>query len=91
MRKATIWVLAVIMSVTFLALLYLQSTYIKNIVSLREEQFFEIVQRCLYDVVTDVQQEETKQFLKENLESHYKELFLKPDKEDEQSYENVKE
>ena len=39
MKKSTIWILGVVMGLSFLSLLYLQISYIEEMVKMRNEQF----------------------------------------------------
>ena len=48
MKKRTIWIVAVIMGLSFLALLFLQLSYIEEMVDMKKEQFDESVYRALY-------------------------------------------
>ena len=50
MKKNTILFLSSVMAVSFLALIYLQVHYIKEMISMRREQFEESVKRSLYTV-----------------------------------------
>lgn len=68
MKKSTIWILIVIMAITFAGLLYIQFLYMKNVVSLRNEQFSEGVKRSLYSVSKTLELEETRRFLMEDAE-----------------------
>ena len=45
MNKKTIWTIAVIMGFSFLALLFLQLSYIQEMVNMKKEQFDESI--CL--------------------------------------------
>ncbi len=63
MKKQTIWLLTIIMALTFLGLLSAQITYMSNMVSMRNDQFAEGVRRSLYAVTTTLEQDETKHFL----------------------------
>ena len=47
MKKSTIWVLGIVMGLSFLSLLYLQVSYIEEMVKMRKGQFDESVQRSL--------------------------------------------
>ena len=47
MKKSTIWLLAVIMALTFIGLLYVQIMYMENMIKMRSEQFTEAVKRSL--------------------------------------------
>mgnify|MGYP003516489743 CR=1 FL=1 len=48
MKKKTIWTIATIMGLSFLALLFLQVSYIEEMVRMKKEQFDESVYRALY-------------------------------------------
>jgi len=50
MKKSTIWILGIVMGLSFLSLLYLQVSYIEEMVKMRNEQFDESVKRSLYQV-----------------------------------------
>ena len=60
MKKSTIWMLGVIMGLSFLSLLYLQVSYIEEMVTMRREQFNESVQRSLEQVCRNIELAETK-------------------------------
>ena len=47
MKKSTIWILGIVMGLSFLSLLYLQVSYIEEMVKMRREQFDESVRRSL--------------------------------------------
>jgi two-component system phosphate regulon sensor histidine kinase PhoR len=47
MKKSTIWILGVVMGLSFLSLLFLQVSYIEEMMRTRREQFDESVQRSL--------------------------------------------
>lgn len=66
MKKSTIWVLTVVMALTFLGLLYVQIMYMGNMVRMRDDQFSEGVKRSLYSVSTALEQDETKHYLEED-------------------------
>ena len=55
------------MALTFTGLLYMQISYMKNMVKMREDQFAEGVKRSLYAVTTSLEQDETKHFLEEDM------------------------
>lgn len=63
MKKSTIWVLGVVMCLSFLGLLYMQVSYIEEMVRMRNGQFDDSVQRSLYQVSRYMELEETKQWL----------------------------
>ena len=51
MKKSIIWLLTVVMGITFCALLYFQITYLENMVKMRESQFSEGAMRSIYGTV----------------------------------------
>ena len=55
MKKSTIWILGVVMGLSFLSLLYLQISYIEEMVKMRNEQFDESVKRALMAASKDVE------------------------------------
>ena len=63
MRKSTIWILGLVMGISFLSLLYLQVRYIKEMVRMRNEQFDVSVRRSLYQVSKNVEYDETQRWL----------------------------
>ncbi len=67
MKKSTIWFLTIIMALTFAGLLYVQITYMRNMIRMRDDQFAEGVKRSLYAVTTNVEQDEAKHFLEEDV------------------------
>ncbi len=75
MKKSTIWLLAIIMALTFSILLYMQISYIENMGQMRIEQFTEAVKRSLYAVSTQLEQDETKRYLAEDIEENQKRLL----------------
>ena len=46
-EKSTIWILGVVMGLSFISLLYLQISYIEEMVKMRNGQFDESVKRAL--------------------------------------------
>ncbi|MDE6555353.1 MAG: HAMP domain-containing histidine kinase [Duncaniella sp.] len=69
MKKSTIWLLTIIMALTFMGLLYIQITYMSNLKRMRDDQFAEGVKRSLYAVTTRLEQDETRHFLEEDIAS----------------------
>lgn len=67
MKKSTIWLLGIIMGLSFLGLLYLQVSYIEEMVKMRNEQFDESVKRSLYQVSRNMELAETKRWLEEDV------------------------
>ncbi len=67
MKKSTIWSIAVMMGLLFVGLLYLQARYIEEVLHIRKEQFNESVARSLYQAAHDLELNETKRCLEEEL------------------------
>ncbi len=67
MKKSTIWLLTVLMALTFMGLLYIQIIYLESMVKMRNDQFAEGVRRSLYGVSSLLEQDETKYFLEEDV------------------------
>ena len=63
MKKSTIWILGIVMGLSFLSLLYLQVSYIEEMVKMRREQFEESVQRSLDQACRNIELMETKNYL----------------------------
>ncbi|MCQ2231901.1 MAG: HAMP domain-containing histidine kinase [Paludibacteraceae bacterium] len=67
MKKITIILLGVVMSISFLGLIFLQSYYMRTTADMRAEQFGEAVKRSLYEVARLLEEEETLHYLNKNL------------------------
>ena len=67
MKKSIIWFLTIIMALTFAGLLYVQITYMRNMVKMRDDQFAEGVKRSLYAVTMALEQDEAKYYLQEDV------------------------
>ena len=67
MKKSTIWILGIVMGLSFLSLLYLQISYIEEMVKMRNEQFDESVKRALMAASKDVESAEVDRWLREDL------------------------
>ena len=63
MKKSTIWILGIVMGLSFLSLLYLQVSYIEEMVKMRREQFDESVQRGVDQACRNIELMETKNYL----------------------------
>ena len=63
MKKSTIWILGIVMGFSFLGLLYLQVSYIEEMVKMRREHFEESVQRSLDQVCHNMELAETRSYL----------------------------
>ena len=68
MKKSLIWLLTIVMAITFGALLYFQIMYLENMVRMRKEQFSENVMRSLHATVGMLERRETLTFLVEDME-----------------------
>jgi len=55
------------MALSFLSLLYLQVSYIEEMVKMRNEQFDESVKRSLYQVSKNVEYDETQRWLERDV------------------------
>ena len=67
MKKSTIWILAVLMALTFIGLLCIQIFYMKNMVQIRYEQFSQGVRQSMVAVVLRLEQDETRHFLEDDV------------------------
>ena len=68
MRKSTIWLLALVMVFAFGGLLYLQVTYVSIILKTSNDQFTETVKRSLLEVSKNLELDETKKYLEEDIQ-----------------------
>ncbi len=75
MKKSSIWLIAVIMGVSLLSLLVLQTRYFQNVVEMRSKQFDEAVHRSLYRAAIDIEIDELSMSLEEDIR---KQLGLQP-------------
>ena len=67
MKKSTIWILGIVMGLSFLSLLYLQVSYIEEMIKTRKEQFDSAVRNSLTQVSKDVEYAETRRWLIEDI------------------------
>lgn len=67
MKKSLIWLLTIVMAITFCALLYFQIIYLEKMVKMREEQFSENVMRSLNATSAFMEQQETLHFLEQDI------------------------
>lgn len=67
MKKSLIRLLIIVMSVTFIVLLYFQISYMENMVKMREGQFSEGVMRSLHATSGFLERQEALQFLEEDV------------------------
>ena len=78
MKKSTIWLLAIIMALTFGALLFFQFFYLKNMTNMREQQFRENVQRALNATSDKLEKHETRYYLEQDINSIEASLYSSP-------------
>lgn len=67
MKKSVVWFLSAVMCVSFVILLFLQFRYIKEMGNIRRQQFDECVKRSLYNVARELEAEEAKRYLEEDI------------------------
>ncbi len=67
MKKSTIWIIAIVMGLSFLGLLIIQITYIEEMAKMKKEQFDESVTRALYQAAHNLELNETYSFLKKDI------------------------
>ncbi|MFA6875937.1 MAG: HAMP domain-containing sensor histidine kinase [Parabacteroides sp.] len=67
MRKSTIWLLTVVMAFAFGGLLFLQVKYVSIILKKSSEQFNETVKRCALQVSKNLELDETRKYLEEDI------------------------
>ncbi|HZK03743.1 MAG TPA: HAMP domain-containing sensor histidine kinase [Bacteroidaceae bacterium] len=75
MRKSTMWILGGVIGVSFLILLYLQLGYIREMAIMRQEQFDESVKRSLYQSTHNLELEEARHYLEEDIEQMEKSRY----------------
>lgn len=76
MKKSTIWILGVVMGLSFLSLLYLQVSYIEEMVKMRRSQFEENVNRSLGKAVHNLELVETKKYLEKDVAAQERAVLL---------------
>ena len=67
MKQRTIWTIAIIMGGSFLALLFLQLQYIREMAEMKKEQFDESVNRALYQASSNLELNETQRYLEKDI------------------------
>ena len=67
MKKRTIWTIAIIMGLSFLVLLFLQLSYIEEMVKMKKEQFDESINRSLYQASRNLELNETLRYLEKDV------------------------
>ena len=67
MKKSTIWMIAVVMGLSFLGLLFVQISYIEEMAKMKKEQFDESVNRSLYQASHNLELNETARYLEKDV------------------------
>ncbi|MBQ9637494.1 MAG: HAMP domain-containing histidine kinase [Prevotella sp.] len=75
MKKRTIWIIAIIMGTSFLALLFLQLQYIREMAEMKKEQFDESVSRALYQASRNLELNETLRYLEKDVNETERRAF----------------
>ncbi|MBQ6652209.1 MAG: two-component sensor histidine kinase [Prevotella sp.] len=75
MKKRTIWIIAIIMGLSFLALLFLQLQYIREMANMKKEQFDESVNRALYQASRNLELNETLRYLEKDVNETERRAF----------------
>ena len=77
MKKSTIWIIAIVMGFSFLALLFLQLKYIDEMVSMKKEQFDESVNKALYQASRNLELNETLRYLEKDVNETERRAYRK--------------
>ena len=83
MKKSTIWILGIVMGLSFLTLLFMQVSYIEEMVKMRREQFDESVQRGLDQACRNIELTETRKYLEADAEATERAAQMAKEKETE--------
>ncbi|MBQ8502389.1 MAG: HAMP domain-containing histidine kinase [Bacteroides sp.] len=83
MKKSTIWILGIVMALSFLCLLYLQISYIEEMVKMRNGQFNEAVNRALKAAAKEVERDEVARWLQEDISEAEKQAWEQTQSKDE--------
>ena len=75
MKKSTIWTIAIVMGLAFLGLLFLQFSYVEEMVKMKKEQFDESVSRSLYQASHNLELDETSRYLEKDVQSTERRAF----------------
>ena len=67
MKQKTIWTVVVLMGLSFITLLFIQITYIDEMVKMKKEQFDESVNKALYQTSRNLELNETLRYLEEDI------------------------
>ena len=77
MKKKSIWTIAIIMGVSFVILLGLQLTYIREMANMKKEQFDESVNRALYQASRNLELNETLRYLEKDVNDTERHAYRK--------------
>ena len=77
MKKKSIWTVAIIMGVSFVILLGLQLTYIREMANMKKEQFDESVNRALYQASRNLELNETLRYLEKDVNETERHAYRK--------------
>lgn len=77
MKKKSIWTIAIIMGVSFVILLGLQLTYIREMANMKKEQFDESVNRALYQSSRNLELNETLRYLEKDVNETERHAYRK--------------
>ena len=75
MKKRTIWIIAIVMGLSFIGLLYLQISYIDAMAKMKKEQFDESVNRSLYQASRNLEMNETQRYLMKDIKETERKAF----------------
>lgn len=67
MKKSTIWLLTILMALTFSGLLFVEIRYVDDMVKMRNDQFAEGVYHSLFAVGGRLEQDETRHYLDDDI------------------------
>ena len=75
MKKSTIWIIAIVMGLSFVGLLWLQLSYIEEMAKMKKEQFDESVNRSLYQASRNLEMNETLRYLEKDVKETERKAF----------------
>ena len=77
MKKRTIWIITIVMGLSFIVLLFMQLTYISQMVNMKKEQFDESVNRALYQASRNLELNETLRYLEKDINAQERKNHIK--------------
>jgi two-component system phosphate regulon sensor histidine kinase PhoR len=75
MKKSTIWIIAIVMGISFVGLLCIQILYIEEMTKMKKEQFDESVTRALYQAAHNLELNETLHYLEKDVNETERKAF----------------